>query len=78
MRLLTGRRAETFVRKLEQRGATDLGRVEKHVRRIVEEVRKNSDRALRRYAERLDGLEPKQPLRVSQSELEQACASTSK
>jgi len=28
MRLLTGRRAETFVHKLEQRGATDLGRVE--------------------------------------------------
>ncbi len=77
MRLLSGRRAETFVRKLEQRGATDLGRVEKQVRRIVDDVRENGDRALRRYAEKWDGLKPKQPLYVSQSELEKAWASAS-
>jgi len=77
MRLLTGRRAEMFVRKLEQRGATDLGRVEKQVRRIVDDVRKNGDSALRRYAEKWDGLKSKQSLRVSQSEMEKAWASVS-
>jgi histidinol dehydrogenase len=77
MRLLTGRRAETFVRKLEQRGATDLGRVEKQVRRIVEDVRKNGDLSLRRYAEKWDGLKPKQSLLVPHSEMERAWAATS-
>jgi histidinol dehydrogenase len=72
MRTLSGRKAEAFVRALEQRGATDLARVEKQVRRIVAEVRKNGDRALRRYAEKWDGLNAKQPLRVTDAELEQA------
>jgi histidinol dehydrogenase len=72
MRTLRGRKAETFVRTLEQRGASDLARVEKTVSRIVADVRKNGDRALRRYAEKLDGLKSKQPLRVSDAELEQA------
>ncbi|MBZ5533110.1 MAG: histidinol dehydrogenase [Acidobacteriia bacterium] len=71
-RVLQGRGAEAFVRKLEQRGASDLARVEKAVRRIVTDVRKNGDRALRRYAEKWDGLRPRQPLRVPQVELEQA------
>jgi histidinol dehydrogenase len=72
MRTLSGRKAEAFVRALEQRGATDLARVEKQVRRIVADVRKNGDRALRRYAEKWDGLKVKQPLRVTDAELEQA------
>jgi histidinol dehydrogenase len=72
MRTLSGRKAEAFVRALEQRGATDLARVEKQVRRIVTDVRKNGDRALRRYAEKWDGLKVKQPLRVADAELEQA------
>ncbi|HEX3092789.1 MAG TPA: histidinol dehydrogenase, partial [Candidatus Angelobacter sp.] len=61
-----------FVRALEQRGATDLARVEKQVRRIVGDVRKNGDPALRRYAEKWDGLNPKQGFRVPEAELEQA------
>lgn len=72
MRILSGRRAELLVRKLEGRGAADLARVEKTVRRIVNDVRKNGDRALRRYAVMFDGLNSKDPLRVSESELEQA------
>jgi histidinol dehydrogenase len=77
MRVLRGRRAEAVVRTLEQRGATGLARVEKQVRRIVGDVRKNGDRALRRYAEKWDSLQPKQPLRVSDSELESGWASVS-
>ena len=72
MRILSGRPAENFVRRLEQRGATDLARVEKQVKRIVDEVRKNGDRALRRYAEKFDRLRPRQPFQVGASELEQA------
>lgn len=77
MRVLSGRPAENFVRKLEGRGATDLSRVEKQVRRIVDDVRKKGDPALRRYAERFDGLRPRQPMRVAESELEQAWQTTS-
>jgi histidinol dehydrogenase len=72
MRTLRGRKAEAFVRALEQRGAADLARVEKMVARIVADVRKNGEKALRRYAEKFDGLKAKQPLRVSEAELEQA------
>jgi len=72
MRTLRGSKAEAFVRKLEQRGSSDLARVEKTVGRIVADVRKNGDKALRRYAEKFDGLKAKQPLLISETELEQA------
>jgi histidinol dehydrogenase len=77
MRVLRGRRAQAAVRALEQRGATGLARVEKPVSRIVTDVRKNGDRALRRYAEKWDGLQKKQALRVNDSELETAWGSAS-
>lgn len=72
MRVLRGRRAEALVRALEQRGATGLARVEKQVVRILADVRQNGDRALRRYAEKWDSLKPRQPLRVTEAELEEA------
>jgi histidinol dehydrogenase len=77
MRTLRGRKAEAYVHMLEQRGAADLARVEKTVGRIVADVRKNGDRALRRYAEKFDGLKLKQPLRVADAELEQAWSAVS-
>jgi histidinol dehydrogenase len=77
MRILEGSRAQTLVKKLGQRGPAALATVEKHVRRIVDEVRKNGDRALRRYAEKWDGLKPKQTFRVSQAEIEQAWSAVS-
>jgi histidinol dehydrogenase len=77
MRTLLGRKAEAYVRSLELRGASDLARVEKTVARIVADVRKNGDKALRRYAEKLDGLKTKQPLRVADAELEQAWSAAS-
>jgi histidinol dehydrogenase len=72
MRVLKGRQAEAFVRKLEKRGAAGLGKVERRVREIVDDVRRHGDRALRRYAEKWDGLAPKQCLHVSGAEMEQA------
>jgi histidinol dehydrogenase len=77
MRMVADKRADAFVRKLEERGSTDLARVEKQVKRIVGDVRKNGDKALRRYAEKWDGLAPKQPVRVSIDELSRAWDSVS-
>lgn len=77
MRMLRGRAAEARVRALEQRGATDLAKVEKQVRRIVADVRKNGDPALRRYAVKWDGLQSKQALRVADAEFEAAWNSVS-
>jgi histidinol dehydrogenase len=72
MRQLSGRRAEAFVRKAEKRGDAGLDKVQRPVRTIVDNVRKNGDSALRRYAGKWDGLSPKQSLRVPQVELEDA------
>ena len=72
MRILAGKAAEARVRQLEQRGATDLGRVEKQVTRIVSDVRKKGDSALRKYAEKWDDLKRKQSMKVSAEEMDKA------
>jgi histidinol dehydrogenase len=72
IRILDGTKRDRFVRVLEQRGATDLAKVEPAVRRIVNDVRRNGDRALRRYAARWDGLAKNEPMRVSEAELQEA------
>jgi histidinol dehydrogenase len=46
------------------------------VQRIVADVRKSGDRALRRYAAKLDGLDRKQALEISRAEMEQAWEAT--
>lgn len=76
MRILEGARRNRFVRALEQRAATDFTDVEPAVRRIVNDVRKNGDRALRRYATRWDSLGKNEPLRVPEPELQQAWQQT--
>jgi histidinol dehydrogenase len=71
MRILEGPAAGRYVRKLEQRGQK-LDALEPRVCRIVQTVRRGGDAALRRYAERWDGLQPSDPLRVPQSEMQAA------
>jgi histidinol dehydrogenase len=71
MRILEGAAATRYVRKLEQRGQK-LDALEPQVRRIIRSVRKDGDRALRRYAERWDGLQPDDPLLVPESEMQAA------
>ena len=71
MRILSGKSAEAYVREIEQRGSR-LDEIEPAVRRIVEDVRRNGDRVLLKYARRFDGLAPKQSLRVTDSELREA------
>lgn len=77
MRILEGRAAESYVRKLERRGQK-LDALEPRVRRIVQSVRKDGDRALRRFAERWDGLGAGDPLRVPESEVQAALKSASR
>ncbi len=76
MRILEGRSAESYVRKVEQRGQK-LDALEPRVRRIVERVRRDGDRALRRYAERWDGLSAQDELRVSKNEMQAALKASS-
>jgi histidinol dehydrogenase len=77
MQILEGRAAERYVRKLEQRGQK-LDALEPRVRRIVQSVRRDGDRALRRYAERWDGLGAGDPLRVPEREMQAALKSASR
>jgi histidinol dehydrogenase len=76
MRILEGLKRDRLVRALEQRGSNDLAEVEPTVRRMVNNVRRNGDRALRRYAERWDGLRRDKPIRVPEDELHQAWQKT--
>jgi histidinol dehydrogenase len=71
MRMLQGKSAVAYVRKIEQRGSR-LEEIEPAVGRIVEDVRRNGDPALLKYARQFDALAPKQTLRVSDSELRAA------
>ena len=71
MRILEGKRTEKYVEEIVCRGSR-LDRVEPAVRRILEDVRKHGDRALRKYAREFDGLGVDQNSRVSDSELRNA------
>src|ERR1700730_6047569 len=77
MRILEGRAAESYVQKLEQRGRK-LEALEPRVRRIVQSVRRDGDRALRRYGKQWDGLEARDPLRVSKDEVQAALKAASR
>jgi histidinol dehydrogenase len=76
MCILEGSARADFVTMLARRGATDLAEIEPAVRRIVSDVRRNGDRALRRYASRWDKLGKDEPLRVSEGELYEAWEQT--
>jgi histidinol dehydrogenase len=70
-RILSGRSAAAAVERLATRG-TRLAALEPRVRTIINNVRRKGDRALRRYAERWDGLTPNQSIRVSEAEMKTA------
>jgi histidinol dehydrogenase len=76
MPILEGLAVERFVNAISKRGATDLAEVEPAVRRIVGDVRRNGDRAVRRYATRWDGLGKGEALRVPEDELHMAWEQT--
>ncbi|MGH9511074.1 MAG: histidinol dehydrogenase [Terriglobales bacterium] len=71
MRILSGGAAGKHVSLLSERGTQSAG-VKPAVKRIVDDVRRGGDKSLRRYAERWDGLEKACPLKVSESEIQEA------
>jgi histidinol dehydrogenase len=71
MRILAGEAALRRVRRLESRSSEFAG-LEPQVRRIVVDVRRNGDRALRACARKWDGLAPKDDIRVPEAQLEAA------
>jgi histidinol dehydrogenase len=74
----SGKKTQQILRDLEQRGAQNTARTMPVVERIIADVRKGGDTALRRYAAKLDGLDPKQPLQVTREEMQAAWESTPK
>jgi histidinol dehydrogenase len=68
--------AQALIEALERRGSLNISKVEKTVTAIVTDVRKRGDAALRRYAEKFDGLKPDADLRVSREEMKAAWEGT--
>jgi len=68
MRILSGNAAAERVRKIAARDAR-YASVESAVRRIIADVRRNGDRAVREYARKWDGLPARAVLRVSAKEI---------
>jgi histidinol dehydrogenase len=66
--ILSGEKAVKMIQRLASRG-TSLAALEPRVRRIIREVRRNGDRALRRYGEIWDGLANEQPLAIDPQEM---------
>src|SRR5208337_1624586 len=71
MRILSGAAAARSVRRLASRSSA-YAEVEPVVRRIVADVRRQGDRAVRKYAERWDGLLPETALQVPEREIQAA------
>ena len=63
-----------LIAALEQRGTTSSSRVMPSVERIVKGVRTGGDKALQRYARKLDGVPSGQTLRIPESSLQDALA----
>jgi len=75
MRILEGKGAEKAVARLEGR-ASRLDAVEPKVRKIIQTLKRDGDKALLRYATLWDGLQKGQPVRVSAAEIDNAWRST--
>jgi histidinol dehydrogenase len=71
MRRLEGQAADAFVATLENRGSR-FDDIEPAVRKIVDDVRRNGDAALLKYAHHFDGLDSEQRVRVRESEMKAA------
>ncbi len=77
MRMVRGRALKAEVDRLAQRATRMDARAAKTAQRIVTEVRRRGDAALRWYAERFDGLAKGQPFEVPAEEMEAALESVS-
>ncbi len=78
MRIVRGRNIESEIRRLSRRARAADRATEGKACRIVMDVRRRGDVALRRYAERWDGLAGEQALQVSADEMNFALAAVSR
>ncbi len=69
--------AAAAIESLQRRGVVNTAKVEPVVRRILADVRKRGDVALRRYATKFDGLKKNDALLVSREEMQAAWDATS-
>lgn len=72
MKIVSGKKIAAEIEKQVNRRILFSDDTEKLVAKIVGDVRKNGDKALRKYAEKFDGLERKQSIAVSQDEMASA------
>ena len=61
----TAAQAEAILRQIEGRSGAATSRLEPVVKRIIADMRRKGDTALRRYAEKFDGLAPRMPARYA-------------
>ncbi|HEU4635256.1 MAG TPA: histidinol dehydrogenase [Edaphobacter sp.] len=72
----TAKSAAALIASIERRGAVNTAKVEPVVRRILADIQKNGDAALRKYAAKLDGLTKDQRLLVTREEMQIAWEET--
>jgi histidinol dehydrogenase len=72
----TAKTAAALIAEIEQRGAVSTAKVGPVVGKILADIRKSGDAALRKYAAKFDGLAKAQPLLVSREEMEAAWHAT--
>ncbi len=72
----TKRAAAASIERIEQRGALNTSKVEPVVRRILADMRRRGEEALRKYSVKLDGLQPDAALLVPREEMKAAWKAT--
>src|SRR5689334_10702065 len=77
MKVVEAKKAARIIAQLVHRGAVNTAKAEPVARKVISDIRKGGDKALRRYAEKWDGLGKGQPLRVTKQEMQAAWDSIS-
>jgi histidinol dehydrogenase len=77
MKVVESKKAARIIAQLVNRGAVNTAKAEPVARKVISDVRKSGDKALRKYAEKWDGLGKGQSLRVTRQEMEAAWDSIS-
>src|SRR5215813_7153363 len=72
MRVVVSKKAGKIITQLVNRGAVNTSKAEPVARKIIGDVRKRGDKALRKYAAKWDGLDKDQRMQVSADEMEAA------
>src|ERR1039458_986674 len=72
----TRKTAAALIETIERRGAVSTAQVDPIVRRILADIRRRGDAALRNYAAKFDALQPDAPLLVSRDEMKAAWKAT--